>query len=118
MSREVHVQFCERAGVRLPCATHLVIACRPGQAQRVLDRTERWLTTKGLELNEAKTRVVNIRHTGINFLGFGFRWRQSRQRRGYLHVEPNTKSRTAMRQALRGLFNHWTLGRPIGEVVT
>jgi hypothetical protein len=22
MSREVHVQFCERAGVKLPCATH------------------------------------------------------------------------------------------------
>jgi hypothetical protein len=25
MNREVHVQFCERAGVRLPCATHLVM---------------------------------------------------------------------------------------------
>jgi len=25
MSREVHVQFCERAGVRFPCATHLQV---------------------------------------------------------------------------------------------
>ena len=111
-------QKCAGQARMVRYADDFVIACRPGQAQRVLDRTERWLTTKGLELNEAKTRVVDIRHTGINFLGFGLRWRQSRQGRGYLHVEPNAKSRTAMRQALRGLFNHWTLGRPIGEVVT
>jgi group II intron reverse transcriptase/maturase len=95
-----------------------VISCRPGQAQRVLDRTKRWLTTKGLKLDEAKTRVVDIRHTGTNFLGFGLTWRQSRQGRGHLHVDPNTKSRTAIRQALRGILNHWTLGRPIGEMVT
>ena len=74
--------------------------------------------TKGLELNEAKTRLVDIRHTAIHFLGFGLTWRQSRQGWGHLHVEPNAKSRTAMWQALRGLFNHWPLGRPIGEVVT
>jgi RNA-directed DNA polymerase len=74
--------------------------------------------SKRLELNEAKTRLVDIRHTSINFMGFGFTWRQSRQGRGYLHVEPDAKSRTAMRRALRGLFNPWTLGRPIGEVAT
>ena len=28
MSREVHVQFCERAGVPFPCATHLVVTAR------------------------------------------------------------------------------------------
>jgi len=36
----------------------------------------------------------------INFLGFSLTWRQLRQGRSYLHVEPNSKSRTAMRQAL------------------
>jgi hypothetical protein len=82
-----------------------VIACRPGQAQRVLGRTKQWLTTKGVELNEAKIRVVDICHTVINFLDLGLTWRQSRQGRGYLHVEPNAKSRTAMWQALRGLLN-------------
>ena len=94
-----------------------VIACRSGQVQRVLDRTKRWLTAKGLELNEAKTRVVDIRHTGINFLGRGMTWRQLRQGRGYLLVEPSAKSRTAMREALRCFFDHWTLWRSIGEVV-
>ena len=28
MNREVHVQFCESAGVRLPCATRLVLAIK------------------------------------------------------------------------------------------
>jgi hypothetical protein len=93
MSREVHVQFCERAGVRLPCATHLVIACRPGQAREVLERTTRWLKAKGLKLNESKTRLVDIRQTGINFLGFNLTWRQSLKHRRYLHVEPSQKSR-------------------------
>ena len=32
MSREVHVQFCERVGVKLPCATHLITS---GQANLV-----------------------------------------------------------------------------------
>jgi hypothetical protein len=71
-----------------------------------------------VELNEAKIRVVDIRHTVNNFLDFGLTWRQSRQGQGYLHVEPNAKSRTAICQALRGLLNYWTLGRLIGEVVT
>src|SRR5271165_358154 len=30
MSREVHVQFWERVGVQLPCATHLPIYAAPG----------------------------------------------------------------------------------------
>jgi hypothetical protein len=92
-----------------------VIACRRGQVQRVLDRTKRWFTTKAPKLNEAKTRVVGIRHTGINYLGFGMTWRQSRQGRGYLQVESNAKSQTAMRQALRGLFDHWALGARLAK---
>lgn len=110
-------QKCAGQARMVRYADDFVIACRPGQAQQVMSRTKRWLSAKGLELNEAKTRVVDIRHTGINFLGFGMTWRKSRQGRGYLHVEPNVKSRTALRVALRGIFNHWTLGRPIGQAV-
>ena len=36
MRRESHVRFCERAGVRLPCATHLVILCSRGKAEQAL----------------------------------------------------------------------------------
>ena len=94
-----------------------VIACRSSQAQEVLERTTRWLKAKGLKLNESKTRLVDIRQTGINFLGFNLTWRQSLKHRRYLHVEPSQKSRQALREALGGILNHWTIGRPIREVV-
>jgi RNA-directed DNA polymerase len=98
-------------------ADDVVIACRPGRGGAVRERTERWLEAKGLKLNESKTRVVDIREEGINFLGFNLTWRQSHRGRKYLHVEPSQGSRMALRDNLRGIMNHWTLWRPIAEVV-
>jgi RNA-directed DNA polymerase len=110
-------QRCNGQARMVRYADDFVIVCRPGQAQRVLERTERWLTAKGLTLNETKTRQVDIRQEGINFLGFNLTWRKSFRGRRYLHVEPNQKSRQALRQHLREILNHWTLWRPIREVV-
>jgi len=36
MRRESHVRFCERAVVRFRRATHLVILCRRGSAEKAL----------------------------------------------------------------------------------
>src|SRR5260221_14032621 len=58
-------------------ADDCVIACRAGRGGEVRQRTKRWLEAKGLKLNETKTRVVDIRQEGINFLGFNLTWRQS-----------------------------------------
>ena len=98
-------------------ADDLVIACRPGTSGALQARLQRWLRARGLQLNEAKTRVVNVRQEGINFLGFNLTWRQSRQGRGYLHVEPGSKSRSALRTSLGAILNHWTLWRPTQTVV-
>jgi len=99
-------------------ADDFVIACRPGQSPGILRRLKTWLQARGLTLNEGKTRLVNIRQQGINFLGFNLTWRPNvRQPGGYLHVEPAQKSRMALRQNIGDLLNHWTLGRPIKEVV-
>jgi group II intron reverse transcriptase/maturase len=98
-------------------ADDFVIACRRGRAGEVRERTKRWLEARGLKLNEAKTRVVDIHQEGINFLGFNLTWRRSRKGRKYLHVEPSQGSRTALRDNLRGILNHWTHWRPIAEVV-
>ena len=98
-------------------ADDFVITCRPGQAQEVLERTARWLRAKGLKLNESKTRLVDIRQEGINFLGFNLTWRKSLKHRRYLHVEPSQKSRQALREHLGEILNHWTLWKPIREVV-
>jgi len=98
-------------------ADDFVIACRPGRAAEVRERTKRWLEAKGLKLNEAKTRVVDIRQAGINFLGFNLTWRHSLKGRPYLHVEPSQESQAELRENLRGILNHWTHWRPIAEVV-
>jgi group II intron reverse transcriptase/maturase len=99
-------------------ADDFVIACRPGQSQGLLRRLKAWLLAKGLTLNEAKTRLVNIRQQGINFLGFNLTWWCYRQRPGgYLHVEPAQKSRAALRKNLGTILNRRTLWRPTQEVV-
>ena len=98
-------------------ADDFVIACRTGQSARIQQRLQRWLEIKGLKLNEGKTRVVNIHQAGINFLGFNLTWRGGRTGRAYLHVEPSHKSRRALRTKLKTILNHWTLRRPVREVV-
>ncbi len=45
-------------------------ANRVARGGEVRERTKRWLEAKGLKLNETKTRVVDIRQEGVNFLGF------------------------------------------------
>ena len=112
----VNEQCAEKARM-FRYADDFVITCRKGRAGEVRERTQRWLEARGLKLNETKTRVVDIRQEGINFLGFNLTWRQSRKGRSYLHVEPSQGSRTALRDHLRGILNHWTLWRPIAEVV-
>jgi len=98
-------------------ADDFVILCRRGQAQPVRERVQRWLGAKGLKLNESKTRLVDIRQEGINFLGFNLTWRQSLRKRKYLHVEPSCASRRALQERLQGILNHWTRWKTIASVV-
>jgi len=74
MSREVHVQFCERAGVRFPCATHLIIQCRSrAEAENALATVTQWVNEAGLVLHPEKTRIVEASQPGgFDFLGWHF----------------------------------------------
>ena len=46
------------------------------------------------------------------------RWQPSRNTgRWYPHVQPSAKSRQRLREAVRGILNHWTQHRRITEVV-
>jgi len=94
MSREVHVQFCERAGVRLPCATHLVILCESQeQAEQALARVRQWVEEAGLVLHPTKTRLVDASQAGgLDFLGYHFE-------RG--HRWPRQKSLEKFKEAIR-----------------
>ena len=73
MSGDVHVRFCEGAGVRFPRATLLVILCRsPEAAQKALRLVQHWTESVGLTLHPEKTRIVDAtkRGEGFDFLGY------------------------------------------------
>ena len=55
MSGDVHVQFCERLGVRFPRATHLVVGFQHKRdAERYLRDVRERLTRFGLSLHPDK----------------------------------------------------------------
>jgi hypothetical protein len=51
-------------------ADDLLILCKPGQGAGLKARLKRWLEARELKLNEEKTRLVDTRKEGIEFLGF------------------------------------------------
>jgi group II intron reverse transcriptase/maturase len=98
-------------------ADDFVILCAAGHGPALRERLARWLSARGLQLNEEKTRLVDSRK-GFDFLGFRVRWQPSRvSGRWYVHVEACGRSQQRLRQAVRGKLNHWTLGQRIPEAV-
>jgi RNA-directed DNA polymerase len=92
-------------------ADDFVILCAPGQGGELQQRLGRWLSARGLKLNEQKTRKVHSQD-GFNFLGFTVRWQPSqRSGRWYVHVEPSSRSQQKLRERMREHLNHWTLHR-------
>jgi RNA-directed DNA polymerase len=92
MSREAHVRFCERRGVRLPPATHLIVHCTSqAQAEQVRDAIAARLAECSLELHPDKTRIVYCKQSGrhgshehesFDFLGYTFRPSQGHEQDG------------------------------------
>ena len=72
MRRESHVRFCERAGVRFPCATHLVILCRRGSAEKALHHLREIMGKLKLTVNEENTRICRVPDGEFDFLGYTF----------------------------------------------
>ena len=98
-------------------ADDFVILCATGQGQALRQRLTRWLTARGLKLNEEKTRLVDSRK-GFDFLGFRLRWQPSRGNgKWYVHVEASPRSQQRLREGVRRKLNHWTLGQCIPEVM-
>jgi group II intron reverse transcriptase/maturase len=99
-------------------ADDFVILTRPGKAKALLERVKRWLSARGLTLNETKTRLIDIRKEGMKFLGFSVSWRRWRNRWwGYVHVEPHSKSQQKLRDSVKELLNHWTMVKPEGGII-
>jgi RNA-directed DNA polymerase len=74
-------------------ADDFVILCRTaGEASRALQRVQAWVAANGLTLHPAKTRLVDARTEGFDFLGYHFC--------GTQHW-PRTKSLRKLKDALR-----------------
>ena len=138
MSGDVHVQFCERPGVRLPRATHLVAGFQHKRdAERFLDAAKDRFGRFGLDLHPDKTRLIEFgryatqrrqergqgRPETFDFLGFTHYCAESRGGRFQLGRKPVAKrmSRTLKRikAALRRRMHHdvKTTAKWLGKVV-
>jgi RNA-directed DNA polymerase len=122
MSGDVHVRFCERPGVGLPRATHLVILVdghpkHAGLLGKVDRRLREELAKLDLRLNEGKSRLVDLT-TGeaFGFLGFTFRRLRSKRGKWWVQITPATKRRTALLRQLKGEFRGLD-SQPVGEVI-
>ena len=98
-------------------ADDLVILCRPGEGAEMKERLSRWLKSRGLSLNENKTRVLNSRESVFEFLGFSFRWQQSKKGTQYVHVEPSTAAKQALGDRLRELTRRHTTWKGTNRIV-
>jgi len=116
MSREAHVRFCERRGVRLPPATLLVVTTwKKSQAERVLCVLEEILHELHLTLGRAKTRLVNLAGgEGFDFLGFHFQLVLSQRNRSrtVAMTWPSRPAMAAARQRIRDLTAPDQIGLP------
>ncbi len=52
---------CRQKPRMIRYADDLVILCRPGEGRGMKERLARWLQSRGLALNEKKTRVLQSR---------------------------------------------------------
>ncbi len=102
MSREVHVRFREGVGVRLPCATRLVVLTRGRPAESYLPSLRGIIERLRLELSPEKTGVTEAER-GFDFLGVHFRLKSTRRRgtKQFCYCFPTPKAMNHVRQKIR-----------------
>jgi len=113
---------------KTPCrmisyADDFVILHRRSFTERQVLWFKERLASEGLAINEAKTRVVDMRwkHAKFDFLGFSFTMVASRWPKAapYLRVQPSKKSQARFKDAIREIVKHrtsLTLPELIGKV--
>jgi len=109
-------------GVLLRFADDLVILCwTHAEAEAALQTLRQLLAALGLEIAEAKTRIVQLQPEvpGIDFLGFHHRIVQSFRYPGryFLAQWPSHKAMSTARARIRELTDRRLLLRPVSEVI-
>jgi group II intron reverse transcriptase/maturase len=108
---------CQEKPRMIRYADDLVILCRPGEGQGLKERLGCWLQSRGLALNESKTRVLQSCQEGLEFLGFSLRWQRSKKETLYVRTEPSSAAEQALRERIRHLTERRTTWREMSEVV-
>ena len=121
MSGDVHVRFSEGVGVRFPRATRLVVHCRSRkQARYIHCKIVERLRACRLEAHPEKTKIVYCQDedrkdtaelSSFDFLGYTFRPRRSKNRRGkyFINFSPAISSKAA--KSIRDDVRAWGIHR-------
>jgi group II intron reverse transcriptase/maturase len=111
-------------GVLVRYADDLLVLCRTkGEAERALVALRAVVAELGLELKEAKTRIVQLREggEGLDFLGFHHRWVRARGPRvrhvTFLARWPSREAMQHARDRVRELTARERLLLPVEDVV-
>jgi RNA-directed DNA polymerase len=94
-------------------ADDFVIACRtPEEAQRALAVVQQWTADNGLTLHPTKTRIVDVRQGGFDFLGYHFE-----QTKSGINHWPRKKSLGKLKDSVRAKTKR-TDGRSLPCIIT
>lgn len=94
-------------------ADDFVLMCRTAEeAQRALDVVQQWTVAHGLTLHPDKTRIVDVRQEGFDFLGYHFQ----RTQRGINHW-PRKRSLAKLKDHVRDQTRR-TDGRSLPCIIT
>lgn len=116
-------QHHRRLGVLVRFADDLVVLSPTRErADAALAALARIVADLGLELKQAKTRVVNLRERGegVDFLGFHHRWVESFSRKGshFCARWPSDRAVRTAKTAIRARTDRRLLMLPVADVVT
>lgn len=94
-------------------ADDFVILCRSqAVAEQALSHVRQWCEVEGLTLHPTKTRIVDVRTEGFDFLGYRFQ----RTRRGRLTRWPRKKSEGKLKETIRAKTKR-TNGRSLQVII-
>jgi RNA-directed DNA polymerase len=111
-------QLQSKLGARLVrYADDFVVLCRKGTEQSMAV-VRRVLERLGLELNENKTRMVNAKQEGFNFLGFELRMGKSRKTGNlYPLVQPSRKALKKIKDSITALTHRRMTPMPLSVII-
>jgi len=94
-------------------ADDFVILCRSqAEAEQALSQVRQWCEAEGLTLHPTKTRIVDVRGEGFDFLGYRFQT----TRRGRLTRWPRKKSAQKLKETLRAKTKR-TSGQSLSVII-